>query len=232
MSGRGPGFPLAPSLPSRFTNHHLTSLRQVAYDPSIATLVSNPVAELVNLRNATLASERGLLLAPSKPHVVAGTGWGGDASTSDIVISMSIPAMAPAAVAHSAGGSSAVQTHSAVGVRVLANVTDDGTPFGGILAVVNFTDRDANGTMHAIASVRTLDPCGLGSGSSALSTATFPILPNETTLDLRLLVECAQPSRRRPRPCRPPIGHNDCRVPFLAQPSHIGPTMHPNLAWS
>ena len=55
-----------------------------------------------------------------------------------------------------------------MGVRVLANVSDGGLPFGGILAIVNYTTRDATGTMHALASVRTLDPCGAGwsTGSS------------------------------------------------------------------
>jgi hypothetical protein len=53
-SGRGPGFPIAPALPSRFTHDHLTGLREVAYDPLLQTLVSNPVRELVALRNGTL----------------------------------------------------------------------------------------------------------------------------------------------------------------------------------
>ena len=95
---------------------------------------------------------------------------------------------------------------AAVGVRVLANVSDgsghtgraspggmlaDGTVFGGILLVVNFTAPAANGTMEALASIRTLDPCGIGSGSSGLSTATFAVLPGEATLDVRLLVDHA-----------------------------------------
>lgn len=99
---------------------------------------------------------------------------------------------------------------SAVGVRVLANVTDEGVPFGGILTVINFTAPDgfvsglptracpcrvfhlperralfeslrrtANGTMHALASIRTLDPCASSAGfvtadlqSNVLSIAT------------------------------------------------------------
>ena len=44
-SGRGPGFPVAPWLPpnSSYTRDHLTGLRQVAYDPQINGLISNPV---------------------------------------------------------------------------------------------------------------------------------------------------------------------------------------------
>ena len=189
VSGRGPGFPLAPQLPSRFTNHHLTSLRHVSYEPVTATLVSNPIAELVHLRNGSIASERAVLLSPSTPHVVPGTGWPADASTSDIVISMSVPT----------GTTSGADTRSAIGVRVLANVSDDGggSPFGGVLAVVNFTAPDANGTVQALASVRTLDPCGIGSGASGVSTATFPILRDERIIDLRLLVECASPPLER-----------------------------------
>ena len=173
VSGRGPGFPVHPQIPSRYTNHHLTGLREVAYDPRIASLVSNPVKELLGLRNGTLASETNVRVTPSAPHIVAGTGAPHDASTSDVVVRMLVP---------TDGGAP-----SAVGVRALANVTDDGLPFGGILTVVNFTARDANGTMHATASIRTLDPCGRG--SSGLSTASFSILKGESAIDLRLLVD-------------------------------------------
>ena len=52
VSGRGPGFPVVAPLPNpSFTHDHLTGLREVAYDPKIGTLVSNPVRELVTLRN-------------------------------------------------------------------------------------------------------------------------------------------------------------------------------------
>jgi S-adenosylmethionine/arginine decarboxylase-like enzyme len=37
--------------------------------------------------------------------------------------------------------------------------------------------------------VRTLDPCGIGSPSSGLSTATFHILPGEQHVHVRLLVD-------------------------------------------
>lgn len=133
------------------------------------------------MRNGTLASEHGLTIAPSTAHVVTGTGWPADASTSDVLVTMHVPPVAAGASA-------------AVGVRVLANVSDGNrTPFGGILAVVNFTARAADGTMQALASIRTLDPCaveGLSSGvSSGLSMATFPILAGETALEMRLLVD-------------------------------------------
>ena len=71
-------------------------------------------------------------------------------------------------------------------MSVLANVSG-GAPFGGILTLVNFSAPDANGTIHAQASVRTLNPCG--SGSEALAQASFPILARETALELRILVD-------------------------------------------
>lgn len=171
VSGRGPGFPTPPPLPSRFTNHHLSSLREVSYDPRIRTLVSNPVKELTKLRNGTLAHEAGIRVPPGAAHIVAGTGAPHDASTSDVVLTLSVPPSG----------------RGAVGVRALANISTDGEPFGGILAIVNFSAPDANGTMHAQASIRTLNPCG--SGSAGLRRASFPILRGETSLELRLLID-------------------------------------------
>lgn len=176
VSGRGPGFPITNPLPptNRFTHDHLAGLREVAYDPALKTLVSNPVRELVNLRNGTLGSEKDVSVAPGKAHVVAGTGSPADASTSDVVVNVTIPAGAGAA-------------GTAVGVSVLANVTD-GSPFGGVLTVVNFTAPDpATGTMNAVASIRTLNPCG--SSSAGLVSAIFPILKGETVLDIRIMVD-------------------------------------------
>ena len=80
----------------------------------------------------------------------------------------------------------ATSTAAAVGVSVLANVSA-GAPFGGILTIVNFSAPDANGTMTALASIRTLNPCG--SGSEGLVQASFPILKGEAALDLRILVD-------------------------------------------
>jgi hypothetical protein len=142
----------------------------VAYDPTLNTLVSNPVKELVNLRNGTLASEKAVSILAGSAHVVAGTGFPADASTSDVVLNITVPAAV-----------------GAVGVSVLANVSAAGTPFGGVLVIVNFTTPDANGIIAAVASIRTLNPCG--SGSSGHSQATFPILKGEKTLDIRVLVD-------------------------------------------
>jgi hypothetical protein len=178
-SGRGPGFPVKPPLPpsSRFTHDHLTGLREVAYDPKLlpyqkqtSLLVSNPVKELVNLRNGTLASEKAVAVAAGKVHLVKGTGFPADASTSDVVLSVKVPAAGT----------------GAVGVSVLSNVTA-GIPFGGVLTVVNFTAPDVNGTIVAMASIRTLNPCG--SGSAGLRQTSFVILKGETTVDIRVLVD-------------------------------------------
>ena len=179
ISGRGPGFPLKPALPpsSRFTHDHLTGLREVSFDPKLqpysmhtSPLVSNPVKELVNLRNGTLGSDKGVAVAAGKAHVVKGTGFPADASTSDVVVSIKVPS-----------------TVGAVGVSVLSNVTASGNPFGGVLIVVNFTNPDANGTIVAVASIRTLNPCGIG--SAGLRQANFVILKGETTVDIRVLVD-------------------------------------------
>jgi len=172
ISGRGPGFPLAPPLPpqNHFTRDHLTGLREVAFDPSIQTLISNPVKELVGLRNGTLGSVKSVALPDGKPHIVSGTGYPADASASDVVAKFSVP-------------SNGV---GAIGVRVLAN-TSGAVPFGGVLTIVNFSTPDANGTIKATASIRTLDPCA-AVGSPRATMATFPILKGEE-LSLRVLVD-------------------------------------------
>jgi len=42
--------------------------------------VSNPIAELEQLRNGTLGSAIGVVLAPGQPHTLPGTGNGAAAS--------------------------------------------------------------------------------------------------------------------------------------------------------
>ena len=99
-------------------------------------------------------------------YLVAGTGAPADASTSDVAINITVPTFESAS-----GGA------SAVGVYVLANVSHNGAPFGGVLTIINFTAPDGTGTMHATASIRTLNPCG--SGSQGLASVVFPILKGE-----------------------------------------------------
>ena len=175
VSGRGAGFPITPPIPSSFTHDHLTGLREVAYDPVLKTLVSNPVRELVNLRNGTLAHEPLISLTAGETHIVAGTGLPRDASTADVLVNFTLPTATTAVAGTS------------VGVRVLSNVTSDGDVYGGILLVANFTQRDTNGTMHALASIRTLNPCG--TGSEGVTQVSFPMLKGETTLTIRVLVD-------------------------------------------
>eukprot|EP01052_Picozoa_sp_SAG31_P038909 SAG31_NODE_5292_length_2628_cov_1.807434_1_plen_209_part_00 len=91
-----------------FTHDHLTGLREVAYDPRIKTLISNPVSELVNLRNGTLGGGKAVKVTPGVAHMVAGTGAPADASTADVVINITVPEAAESA---------------AVGVNVLANAS-------------------------------------------------------------------------------------------------------------
>jgi len=66
----------------------LTLLREVHYDAKTENLVSNPVKELVGLRNGSLASEKGVALRPNAPHVLAGT-EAGAAASADVVITFS-----------------------------------------------------------------------------------------------------------------------------------------------
>merc|ERR1711988_309960 len=63
----------------------LTLLREAHYDIKTQNLVSNPVKELIGLRNGSLASEKGIALKPNAPYVVPGTGAGA-ASSADVVI--------------------------------------------------------------------------------------------------------------------------------------------------
>jgi len=171
ISGRGPGFPVYPPPPPLpgFTHDHLTGLREVAYDANLNTLISNPVRELAQLRNGTLAAEDPVTLTPGAPHVVAGTGAPVDASTADVLADINIPSGDAAAVA----------------LSVLANVTA-GVPVGGVQTMINFSAADANGTIHATASIRTLNPCG---GETGVAEAPFPILKGENVVDLRVLVD-------------------------------------------
>ena len=166
---KGPGFPITPKIPSYFTHDHLGGLRDVAYEPKTGSLVSNPVKELVSLRNGTLGSGKGVSVPAGGAYIVPGTGAPADASAADAVIIVKVP-----------------PKPSAVGVRVLANVSS-GQPFGGVLTIVNFTAPDVNGTIVATASIRTLNPCG--TGSAGVAQAQFPILKGETDLDIRVLVD-------------------------------------------
>lgn len=172
-AGRGPGFPVPPPKPAarQFTHDHLTGLREVSYDPAIQTIVSNPVRELANLRNGTLGASKGVTVAPGTAHIVPGTGHPADASASDVVANIT--------VVHA----------GAVGVSVLANVSA-GSPYGGILTIVNFTSPDAKGTINAIASIHLMNPCGGGiDAGDRAARVNFPILQGETTLDIRILVD-------------------------------------------
>jgi hypothetical protein len=69
----------------------LTLLREIHYDAKLGDLVSNPTAELRNLRTGTIASETAVALTPATPHHVAGTA-GGAAASADIDLSFHLPA--------------------------------------------------------------------------------------------------------------------------------------------
>jgi sucrose-6-phosphate hydrolase SacC (GH32 family) len=71
--------------PPAAAGERLTVLREVKYDPRLPGLVSNPIAELAALRNATLANETTVTLTPGSPHTIAGTS-GGAAASSDVLM--------------------------------------------------------------------------------------------------------------------------------------------------
>ena len=58
------------------------------FDVKTMNLVANPAPELTALRAASMASEKGVALAPSEEHKVAGT-EAGKASSADVVLSFS-----------------------------------------------------------------------------------------------------------------------------------------------
>lgn len=61
-------------------------------------------------------------------------------------------------------------------------------PYGGILLLVNFSALNTDGSMQAVASIVTLDPCG-GPVTDHPTSVKFAILKGETTLDVRVLVD-------------------------------------------
>jgi len=77
--------------PPAAAGERLTVLREVKYDPRLPGLVSSPIAELAALRNATLANETAVTLAPGRPFAITGTA-GGAAASSDVLARFQLPA--------------------------------------------------------------------------------------------------------------------------------------------
>jgi hypothetical protein len=164
-----------PSPPGRrgFTHDHLTGLREVAYEPLTGGLISNPVRELVNLRNGSMANASAVVVKAGTPYVVAGTGAPADASTSDVVVNFALPTAAGASFS----------------VTVLANVSG-GVVTGGVFVNVSVAAADANGTRTGTATtgeVGGTDPEAIRGGGAA--TSKFSIFKGETVVDMRLLVD-------------------------------------------
>ena len=106
--------------PPAAAGERLTVLREVKYDPRLPGLVSNPIAELAALRNATLANETTVTLTPGSPHTIAGTS-GGAAASSDVLMRFRLSegnATFGLCVLSDAGATLGV----AVTIRVLASV--------------------------------------------------------------------------------------------------------------
>jgi hypothetical protein len=113
-------------------NDQLTLMRDVRWHSQLEVLVSNPISELAELRNATVGSETNVALIPGKPYTLAGTA-GGAAASADIVLNFTLP-------------SSAVQL---LGVAVLSgkalswSTDDDGS---GVDVLVNVSAAALDGT--------------------------------------------------------------------------------------
>eukprot|EP01046_Picozoa_sp_COSAG06_P029640 COSAG06_NODE_2762_length_6327_cov_5.664740_6_plen_241_part_00 len=167
----------------------LTVPRVLNFDAGTGAVVANPVPELVTLRNATLANESDVHLAPLSVHAVAGTG-GGAAAAADIEVAFALPADGAAAfsvsVLSNLGYLSRVELASH-GVTVRVDVSApaaDGSRTG-----------TAEIVSHGAAACNPGSPfCTPNStapethdGQSPLTA--FKVLPDERELELRVLVD-------------------------------------------
>ena len=167
----------------------LTVPRELNYDPATGKLVANPVKELVNLRNATLASEENRRLTPGSRYNIPGTS-GGAAASADIELFLALPATGALAfttiVLSNAGYVSAMDPSS-----------------HGVIISVTVSAREADGTRTGTAQISShgAAPCNPESpfctpnstapetsdGRSAI--APFAVLANEENVTVRVLVD-------------------------------------------
>jgi hypothetical protein len=158
---------------------YLTMLTEVQYDARLPGLVSNPLRELASLRNGTLGTASNLRLAPGTPHVIGGSD-DITAASADVVVSFELP------------GVSATPGNISLSVCVLS----DPSANCGVAVTVEF-----NGALNNRSAVASIGPCG-GNESVRLKRTrrtTFPLLPGETTVDIRVVVD---------RSIVPPAKHN------------------------
>eukprot|EP01049_Picozoa_sp_SAG25_P006487 SAG25_NODE_490_length_7426_cov_3.764706_7_plen_194_part_00 len=192
-------------------------MREIRWDPTLESLVENPVRELETLRNASIANVTGIKLAPKQLYHITGTG-GGAAASADIVVRFALPSAGRVAM---------------VGVTVLAGVAPwgQGRPDdSGVDVMVNISAPNGTGWRHANMTIarryhacdypgccpngndnncteRTFDNCQgplsfcdgdkapnkqlcrFGHPSGNCGAASFTILPREKALNLRVLVD-------------------------------------------
>ena len=151
--------------PPAAAGERLTVLREVKYDPRLPGLVSSPIAELAALRNATLANETAVTLAPGRPFAITGTA-GGAAASSDVLARFRLPdenASFGLCVLSDAGAT--------LGVAVTVEVTVSAGVRSGVASIGHCGDvaahHDNGNWMHGV----------------------FRLLEGESEVDLRVLID-------------------------------------------
>ena len=156
----------------------LSLLREVNFDPrllghSTGGLVANPISELAQLRNGTLANETSVRLRPGVPHVLGRTAAEDSAASADVVATFTLPTTSAAV---------------SFGVCVLS---DPSTANVGIGVVANISAADSStGQRTANAWIGLCGPAtGWGHGYGHRTTGRFPIFKGEREVDFRVLVD-------------------------------------------
>ena len=150
----------------------LSLVREVRYDPRIYQLVSSPLPELAKLHGSTLASRSSLALKPGQRDVLVP------------VTTLAARSMDVQANLSLAGGSGAVDLRIAV-----LSPTDPAQVGQGAVIDVNVTAKAADGSRNGSMYVWTdAYPRGSGTGGANF-TARFAVLPGETRVDIRALVD-------------------------------------------
>ena len=148
---------------------YLTLLREVHFENGFG-LVANPVEELAGLRNGSLANATAVTIAPNSTHYLSGTG-GGAAASADVLVSFAVAGTGQPSQDFGACVLSEADRSTGVGVGVsLAPNRGGGFKADVIIA-----------------------PCGNATvgfrPSHGWGSTTFTLLPGETTVDIRIVVD-------------------------------------------
>jgi len=200
-------------------NDQLTIMREVRWEPALQTLVANPIAELEALRNGTVAHLTGVQLTAGAPFHLPGTA-GGAAASADINVSFTLPASGAVEMVGVTVLSGAAPwgrgSPDDAGVDVVANVSaPDSTgrrhgnmttarrhgaceyknccPHGNDHNCTERTFDNCNGALGPCDGAGAPDktPCRHGHPGGNCGAASFVVLPGETELNFRILVDRA-----------------------------------------